>query len=87
MLDLITKMTPKPSIVVFGTGGKSEPLPKVLKEHIIKLGIQVESCNSKSAASIFNILVAEGRNPSAAFLPMFPTSARTGKALVNINDS
>jgi NADH dehydrogenase [ubiquinone] 1 alpha subcomplex assembly factor 3 len=59
-------------------------LPPLLKAHLHSLGMQTEVLDSRSAGSTFNILVQEGRSPAAAILPRIPTSARTGKSLVEL---
>ncbi|KAI9099422.1 NADH dehydrogenase 1 alpha subcomplex assembly factor 3 [Phlyctochytrium arcticum] len=73
---------PVPDILVIGSGARTVPLPPFLRSHLLNLGIQVEVQASRQAASTYNILLQEGRRPAAALLPAIPTSARTGKVLV-----
>lgn len=74
-------------LLIIGTGSVSEKLPKFIFDHISSLGIQLEVCNSRSAVKICNILASEGRTPAAALLPLIPTSARTGKQLVDVKSN
>eukprot|EP00842_Homolaphlyctis_polyrhiza_P000441 jgi/Hompol1/1398/HPOL_003051-RA len=62
------------------------PLPPLLRKYLASLGIQIEVLASRQAASTFNVLLQEGRNPAAAFLPLIPTSARSGQPLVEVFD-
>ncbi|KAI8811179.1 DUF498-domain-containing protein [Cladochytrium replicatum] len=75
---------PRPEILVIGTGAQAQQLPPFIRSHILGLGIQLEVLNTRYAASTYNVLLQEGRRVSAALLPLIPTSARTGKQLVEL---
>ncbi|KAJ3273672.1 hypothetical protein HDU76_010780 [Blyttiomyces sp. JEL0837] len=85
MLKLFEIVTPKPEIVVIGTGAAMQPMPPMLKNYLHKLGIQVEVMSSRHAGSTYNLLLREGRRASTALLPNIPTSARTGQHLVKLS--
>ncbi|KAJ8331816.1 NADH dehydrogenase [ubiquinone] 1 alpha subcomplex assembly factor 3 [Batrachochytrium dendrobatidis] len=84
MLKIFKVVDPTPDILVIGTGAKMERLPLLLRDYLVSLGIQIEVLTSTQAASTYNVLLQEGRRPAVALLPAIPTSARTGKALVNL---
>ena len=70
---------------MIGSGPQTYQLPPNLKAHLGKRGIQIEIMDSRNAGSTYNVLVKEGRRVAAAILPPVPTSARTGKTLVEIS--
>ncbi|KAJ3276872.1 hypothetical protein HDV01_002927 [Terramyces sp. JEL0728] len=84
MLKIFETVEPKPELLLVGSGGTISSVPKEIKEYINKLGIQVDVLNSRHASSTYNVLVEEGRNAALALLPFIPTSARTGKVLVEV---
>ncbi|KAJ3316071.1 hypothetical protein HDV04_000280 [Boothiomyces sp. JEL0838] len=84
MFNIFEKVEPKPELLLLGSGGAISSVPQPIKEYINKLGIQVDVLNSRHASSTFNVLVEEGRNTALALLPFIPTSARTGKVLVEV---
>lgn len=77
-------ITPRPEILVVGTGSITQSLPPVLLNYVMDLGIQIEVQNSRSAAATYNYLVADERIVACAILPEIPTSARTGLSLVDV---
>ncbi|KAJ3048086.1 hypothetical protein HK097_010901 [Rhizophlyctis rosea] len=85
MFKILEVAVPSPDILVIGTGGTMAFLPPFLRKYIHSLGIQVEVQATRAAASTYNVLLAEGRRPGAAMLPMIPTSARTSEQLVKLS--
>ncbi|CAG8654525.1 14360_t:CDS:2 [Funneliformis caledonium] len=79
-LKLFEVITPKPDLLVFGTGKSFVPIPSNIKQYINDLGMQTEVIDTKNAVATFNVLAEEGRNVAAALLPLTPTCSRTGKA-------
>ncbi|KAJ3257472.1 hypothetical protein HK103_004547 [Boothiomyces macroporosus] len=84
MFNIFEKVEPKPELLLLGSGGAISSVPQPIKEYVNKLGIQIDVLNSRHASSTFNVLVEEGRNSALALLPYIPTSARTGKVLVEV---
>ncbi|KAJ1342305.1 hypothetical protein BSLG_003228 [Batrachochytrium salamandrivorans] len=84
MFKIFEIVDPTPDILVLGTGSKMERLPPSLRKYLGSLGMQVEVLSSRQAAATYNVLLQEGRKPAVALLPNVPTSARTGKALVEL---
>ncbi|ORX62766.1 DUF498-domain-containing protein [Hesseltinella vesiculosa] len=66
MFDLVS---PKPELILFGTGTSFAPLPDSVRRHFHQLGIQVDVMNTKHAAATYNVLAEEGRRVAAALLP------------------
>ncbi|RHZ61655.1 hypothetical protein Glove_346g71 [Diversispora epigaea] len=81
-LKIYEIITPKPELLIFGTGKTFVPIPIEIRNYIHKLGMQIDSLDTDNAVSTFKILVEEGRNVSTVLLPIRPTSARTGKPLI-----
>ncbi|KAI7866036.1 NADH dehydrogenase 1 alpha subcomplex assembly factor 3 [Spinellus fusiger] len=63
-------VTPKPEIILFGTGRQFAPMPAHVRHYFYTLGIQVDVMNTKNAASTYNVLAEEGRRVAAALLPL-----------------
>ena len=59
----------KPDMVIIGTGSRNEFLDKSVRDHLHTLGINVDTMDTRNAASTFNVLAAEGRSVAAALLP------------------
>ncbi|KAI8902077.1 NADH dehydrogenase 1 alpha subcomplex assembly factor 3 [Globomyces pollinis-pini] len=87
MFKVFEIIEPKPEILVLGCGSILSQFPPTLMKYLNNLGIQVEIYSSQQAATTFKILSQEGRNVSLALLPPFPTSARSGKLLVEVYTS
>ncbi|KAJ8657051.1 hypothetical protein O0I10_007130 [Lichtheimia ornata] len=62
--------SPKPELVLLGTGKNFTPIPPSIREYFYKLGIQVDQMNTKHAAATYNVLAEEGRRVAAALLPV-----------------
>jgi len=61
-----------PEVLVIGTGRRTQFPTEEVHAYLASLKVGFECMDSRSAASTFNILLAEGRNISAAmFLPAF----------------
>ncbi|KAI8384659.1 NADH dehydrogenase 1 alpha subcomplex assembly factor 3 [Radiomyces spectabilis] len=71
-LKIFEVVTPKPELILFGTGKSFAPMPPYIRTHFHKLGIQVDQMNSKHAAATYNVLAEEGRRVAAALLPLNP---------------
>ncbi|OZJ04828.1 hypothetical protein BZG36_02345 [Bifiguratus adelaidae] len=76
MVQIFRVITPKPELVLFGTGRTFALVPPNIRSYLHKLGIQVDMMDSKNAAATFNVLAEEGRRVAVALLPLTPTSAR-----------
>lgn len=57
----ILDASPKPDLVLIGTGEKMIPLPKSVRQIFIKHGIGVEFMDTGAAARTFNVLTLEER--------------------------
>ncbi|ORY92078.1 hypothetical protein BCR43DRAFT_497753 [Syncephalastrum racemosum] len=62
--------SPKPELVLFGTGREFQPVPQELRHYFYKLGIQVDQMNTKHAAATYNVLAEEGRRVAGVLLPI-----------------
>ncbi|KAI7894981.1 NADH dehydrogenase 1 alpha subcomplex assembly factor 3 [Mucor mucedo] len=63
-------VSPRPELIMFGTGKEFAPIPEHIRKYFFKLGIQVDQMNSKHAAATYNVLAEEGRRVAAALLPL-----------------
>ncbi|UZJ51552.1 hypothetical protein CBS101457_000872 [Exobasidium rhododendri] len=63
-------VSPRPEIIVFGTGKTVLPPPLKLRAYLNKLGIQVDAHDSRNACQTYNLLVEEGRLVAAAMIPV-----------------
>ncbi|GAN11733.1 DUF498-domain-containing protein [Mucor ambiguus] len=63
-------VSPRPELIMFGTGREFAPIPEHIRQYFFKLGIQVDQMNSKHAAATYNVLAEEGRRIAAALLPL-----------------
>lgn len=63
-------VSPKPELVLFGTGREFSPVPEHIRQFFFKQGIQVDQMSTKHAAATYNVLAEEGRRVAAAFLPL-----------------
>ena len=82
--DIFDAVDPSPEILVIGSGAKTYQFPQVFTQKFQKLGIQLEISDSKNACATYNLLSKEGRLVSCAIIPAIPTSAKTGKTLVDL---
>ncbi|KAI8074134.1 hypothetical protein BC940DRAFT_290122 [Gongronella butleri] len=69
LLTIFDLVSPKPELIVFGTGSTFSPLPEPVRRHFHQLGVQVDVMNTKHAAATYNVLAEEGRRVAAALLP------------------
>ncbi|OLY84023.1 NADH dehydrogenase [ubiquinone] 1 alpha subcomplex assembly factor 3 [Smittium mucronatum] len=60
-LRILEVVTPKPEILVFGTGRKLLQLSAEARKYILKQGIKLEVSNTRNACGTYNILLEEGR--------------------------
>lgn len=79
--ELFELVTPKPDILIFGTGRTVLPAPQFLRAYLNSLGIQLDVMDSRNACSTFNLLAEEGRRVAAAVLTLAPLDARSGLPL------
>ncbi|KAG0166483.1 hypothetical protein DFQ28_007206 [Apophysomyces sp. BC1034] len=70
VFKIFDMVTPKPELILFGTGKGFAPLPAEVRQHFYQQGIQVDIMNTKHAASTYNVLAEEGRRIAAALLPL-----------------
>lgn len=59
----------KPDMLIIGTGTRNEMLAKEVRTYLHSLGIQIDTMDTRNAASTFNVLAAEGRSVAVALLP------------------
>jgi uncharacterized protein len=59
---------PAIDLLVIGTGSDIVPLPRALRDRLKARGLGVEALPTASAASTYNILLAEDRRVAAALL-------------------
>jgi uncharacterized protein len=83
--NMFENVHPSPEILIIGSGAKLVSFPSIFRQNFQKLGIQLEVIDSKNACATYNLLSKEGRLVSCAILPPVPTSARTGKTLVELH--
>ncbi|ORX37811.1 NADH dehydrogenase 1 alpha subcomplex assembly factor 3 [Kockovaella imperatae] len=72
---LLELVTPKPEILLFGTGSRPLPVPQRMKDSMSKLGISLDVMDSRNAASTFNLLQEEGRQVGLALCPLVSTAS------------
>ncbi|GAA5860384.1 hypothetical protein JCM3774_000401 [Rhodotorula dairenensis] len=77
-LAVFEALSPRPEIVLFGTGAKGLFAPPSVRSYLNGLGIQVDVLDSRNASATFNLLQEEGRRVAAALYPISHLSARTG---------
>jgi uncharacterized protein len=59
-----------PEVLLVGTGGRQQLLPRDTLRPLLALGIGVEVMDTRAAARTYNILMAEGRRVVAALIPI-----------------
>ncbi|CAO3587727.1 unnamed protein product [Absidia cylindrospora] len=69
-LCIFDLVSPKPELILFGTGATFAPLPAHVRKHFYDMGVQVDIMNTKHAAATYNVLAEEGRRVAAALLPV-----------------
>ncbi|GAA5857608.1 hypothetical protein JCM8547_004294 [Rhodosporidiobolus lusitaniae] len=77
-LRVFEVLSPRPEILLVGTGKTTCFPPPFFKRYLNNLGIQVDVLDSRNAASTYNLLVEEGRRVAAALYPVIERAARTG---------
>ncbi|KAF9478652.1 DUF498-domain-containing protein [Pholiota conissans] len=70
--ELFEVVTPRPEILLLGTGKTLVQPPKFLREYMSTLGIQLDVLDTRNACSTYNLLSEEGRRVAAALLPFTP---------------
>ncbi|KAI0700592.1 DUF498-domain-containing protein [Cytidiella melzeri] len=60
---------PKPELLLFGTGRRLVLPPPSIRQHLNKIGLQVDFMDTRNACSTYNLLAEEGRRVAAALLP------------------
>ncbi|KAJ1652717.1 hypothetical protein IWQ61_007004 [Dispira simplex] len=68
-LQILELLSPKPDILVVGTGGRFEPVPKDMEKYLRSLGIQLEITDTRNACANHALLAQEGRQVAALLLP------------------
>ncbi|KAK9897390.1 DUF498-domain-containing protein [Cystobasidium minutum MCA 4210] len=81
MFEIFEFTSPKPDILLFGTGRHTLPPPAFLRPYLNSLGIQLDVMDSRNACSTFNLLAEEGRRVAAAVLTLTPMESRTGSPI------
>ncbi|GJN87796.1 hypothetical protein Rhopal_000751-T1 [Rhodotorula paludigena] len=77
-MQIFEALSPRPEILLVGTGTSTMFAPPAFKKYLNGLGIQVDVLDSRNAASTYNLLQEEGRRVAAALYPVSHLSARTG---------
>ncbi|BGP53244.1 hypothetical protein JCM8202v2_000803 [Rhodotorula sphaerocarpa] len=77
-LAVFETLSPRPEMILFGTGPKGLFAPPAVRSYLNGLGIQVDVLDSRNASATFNLLQEEGRRVAAALYPVSHLSARTG---------
>ncbi|GAA5912040.1 hypothetical protein JCM6882_002014 [Rhodosporidiobolus microsporus] len=78
-LKVFEVLSPRPEILLVGTGTSTAFAPPSFKKYLNNLGIQVDILDSRNAASTYNLLSEEGRRVAAALYPVSELSARSGR--------
>lgn len=68
ILQIFSKIHPKPEILCVGLGNKSRMLSEANRKYFSQLGIQLEVGDSNNAANSFDLLATERPNVIAALL-------------------
>lgn len=61
-------LSPKPILLLFGTGATHRFVPPAMRQYFKGLGIGLETMDSGAAVRTYNILLAEGRDVAALIL-------------------
>ncbi|KAH9482196.1 NADH dehydrogenase [ubiquinone] 1 alpha subcomplex assembly factor 3 [Psilocybe cubensis] len=72
LFQILEVVTPKPEMLLLGTGKTLVPPPAFLRSYLSGLGIQLEIMDTRNACSTYNLLSEEGRRVAAALLPFKP---------------
>ncbi|KAF8883184.1 NADH dehydrogenase 1 alpha subcomplex assembly factor 3 [Gymnopilus junonius] len=72
--ELLDVVTPRPEILLLGTGKTLIMPPPFLRPYLSKHGIQLDVMDTRNACSTYNILAEEGRRVAAALMPLTPYS-------------
>ncbi|KAJ3777356.1 NADH dehydrogenase 1 alpha subcomplex assembly factor 3 [Lentinula raphanica] len=70
--DVFELVVPKPEILLLGTGKTIFQPPQFIRDHLNKMGIQLDVMDTRNACSTYNLLSEEGRRVAAALLPLSP---------------
>ncbi|MFV3130035.1 Mth938-like domain-containing protein [Niveispirillum sp. KHB5.9] len=62
--------TPKPEVLLLGSGARMQLLPSALRKALREQGVVVDVMDSPAACRTYNVLLAEGRLVAAALLPV-----------------
>ncbi|KAJ1804617.1 hypothetical protein LPJ56_006692, partial [Coemansia sp. RSA 2599] len=68
-LEVFDVVTPKPELIIVGSGTRICPLSPVAMKYLTSIGIKVELSSTRYASSTFNTLCEEGRNAALLALP------------------
>ncbi|KAJ1948408.1 hypothetical protein FBU59_001609 [Linderina macrospora] len=68
-LRILDVVTPKPEMLVVGSGAETWPVNKKAREYLTSIGIGVEMANTKYASNTFNVLAEEGRHAALLAIP------------------
>ncbi|ESK84885.1 duf498 domain protein [Moniliophthora roreri MCA 2997] len=72
MFEVFEVVSPRPEILLLGTGKTLVQPPPFVREYLNSLGIQVDVLDTRNACSYYNLLSEEGRRVAAALLPLTP---------------
>ncbi|SJL02556.1 uncharacterized protein ARMOST_05887 [Armillaria ostoyae] len=71
-LEIFDLVSPRPEILLLGTGARLVLPPPFVRTYMSRLGVQVDTMDTKNACSTYNVLAEEGRRVAAALLPISP---------------
>ncbi|KAG8681372.1 hypothetical protein FRC08_015685 [Ceratobasidium sp. 394] len=60
-------------LLLVGTGRSAMLPPPQFRDHLSKIGVQIDVMDTRNACSTYNLLAEEGRRVAAALLPIQPT--------------
>jgi len=68
--EIFSVVSPKPELLLLGTGKSLLLPPPSIREYLRKAGISMDVMDTRNACSTFNLLSEEGRKVAAALLPL-----------------
>lgn len=73
----LVSLSPRPALLVLGTGAKVVPPEQALVEALAVMGIGVHVEDSRNAVGTYNVLLQEGRSVAAALISTNPVDRST----------
>jgi uncharacterized protein len=69
-LSILDVYSPRPSLLIVGTGHRRRDIDDEVIEHFSQVGISIEAYSTADASSTLNFLLQEGRNVAGALIPV-----------------